>query len=181
MEIAGHCSFCEHKKYIFEKGNLCGLTQKKADFIEKCPKIRFGATAKEKIIETNIEYRQLQLRKPKILRKMILIVFAGLLLIATAIFVSKFIFMMEMFSPNAITEEEAWFVFSVIYGIAGVIWLFEYAFKPFIKHKNITSVIASQKKHMDYLFALYDYDYTINYKDENSETAVQLFRSNRPL
>jgi hypothetical protein len=29
---------------------------------------------------------------------------------------------------------------------------------------------------MDYLFALYDYDYTINFEDENPETAVKLFR-----
>jgi hypothetical protein len=176
MEIAEHCSFCDHKEFNLTDGNLCGLTQKKADFIKKCPKIRFGATAKQKIIETNIEYRELQRRKPKILRKMMLIVLGGLPLIAIVIFVSKFIFRMEMFSYDILSAEEFWFVFSILFGIASVIWLFDYAFKPFIKHKNIASVNASQKKRMDYLFALYDYDYTINFEDENPETAVKLFR-----
>jgi hypothetical protein len=56
-----------------------------------------------------------------------------------------------------------------------------YAFTPYIKYTPANSVVKSQKKRMDDLFALYDYDYRINFEDENYQTAVTLYRSKQKI
>ena len=67
MEISQHCTFCDHKEFDFTRGNVCGITGKKADFIRKCPKIDFNVNAKNEIARINFEYKSIQDEKRGIL------------------------------------------------------------------------------------------------------------------
>ncbi len=169
MEISGHCSFCEHKEYNFTTGNLCGLTHKKADFLRKCPRITFGDTAKEEIARINIEYKELQDRKSTVLGHLILFSIIGIAIILIDIYFTQKLF------------EAGWISTVSIIGISIGLSVIGYAFTPYIKYTNANSVVKSQKQRMDALFALYDYDYKINFEDENYLTAITLFRSKQKV
>ncbi|MGH1388176.1 hypothetical protein [Kordia sp.] len=169
MEISGHCTFCEHKEFDFATGNLCGLTKQKADFMRKCPKITLGDTAKEEIARINLEYKDLQKQRPKAVGHLILYT-----IIAIAIFLADIYFTQKLF-------EAGWVTTGSIIGIAFGIGFIGYAFTPYIKYTNANSAVKSQKQRMDNFFALYDYDYKINFEDENYQTAITLYRSKQKV
>ncbi|AXG71185.1 hypothetical protein KORDIASMS9_03441 [Kordia sp. SMS9] len=181
MEISGHCSFCEHKEFDFTNGNLCGLTKQKADFSRKCPKITFGSNAKAKIVEINTEYKQLQDEKLKVIYHLILSLFIGTVIIIGIVYFIEMLFKIGVFYTSVLTEREARILTESLFAIIVGISLIGYAFAPYIKYTNANSAAKAQKKRMDTFFALYDYDYKINFEDENPQTAVKLFRSKRPV
>ncbi|MFK7747781.1 MAG: hypothetical protein AB8B65_05300 [Kordia sp.] len=179
MEISGHCSFCEHKKFDFKVGNLCGLTQKKADFLRKCPRIMIGDTAKEEIAKINFEYKELQDEKLKVVSHLVLYTILGIVLFLVVAYLTQRLFNIDwVIASTRFTGEVAGMT---IIGIAGGIATIMYAFKPYIKYTNANHAVKSQKKRMDAFFALYDYEYRINFEDENYQTAVTLYRSKQKI
>ncbi|WP_420573347.1 hypothetical protein [Kordia sp.] len=169
MEISAHCSFCEHKEFDFAKGNLCGLTSQKADFIRKCSKITFDENAKEEIAKINLEYKFLQDQKTKVIGHLILFSIIGVSVILADIYFTQVLY------------EAGWISTGSVIGIAFGIGFIGYAFTPYIKYTNTNSVVKSQKQRMDNFFSLYDYSYDINYEDENYLTAVTLRRSKQKI
>ena len=150
MEISRHCTFCEHKKFDFTTGNLCGITHEKADFIRKCPKIEFDENAKEEIAKINLEDKDLQEQKSKVIRHLILYSIVGVAIILADIYFTQKLF------------EAGWISTGSLIGISFGMGFIGYAFTPYIKYTNAHSVVKSQKKEMDNLLALYDYDYEID-------------------
>lgn len=179
MEISGHCSFCEHKEFDFVTGNLCGLTKQKADFLRKCPRITFGDTAKEEIAKINLEYKDLQEQKPKAIRHLILYTIVGIAIVLADINLTKRFFEIDWVASSIRFTGEISGM-SVI-AIAAGLSVIGYAFTPYIKYTNANSVVKSQKQRMDNLFALYDYDYRINFEDDNYLTAITLYRSKQKV
>lgn len=169
MEISGHCTFCEHKEFNFAKGNLCGLTQQKADFIKKCPKITFEANAKEEIAKINLEYKLLQEQKLKTIGHLIIFSIIGVVIILADIYFTQILF------------DAGWISTGSVIGIAIGMFFIGYAFTPYIKYTNANSVVKSQKQRMDDFFNLYDYNYDVNFEDDNYQTAVTLRRSKQKI
>ncbi|MEM6687179.1 MAG: hypothetical protein AAF617_15465 [Bacteroidota bacterium] len=169
MEISAHCTLCDYKKFDFSTGNLCGITHKKADFTRKCPKIDFNRNAKEEIARINIEYKHIQDQKVNVIGHLILYAIIGIAIILADIYFTKYLY------------ETGWISTMTLIGFGIGLSMIGYAFAPFIQFTNDKSVAKSQKKRVDDLLALYDYDYKINFEEENPEIAVKLFRSKRPI
>lgn len=167
MEIYQHCSFCEHKKFDFTTGNLCGITNKKADFIRKCPKIEFGNNAKIEIARINQEYKKIQNQKVDVYGHLVMFSIIGVVIIVADIFFSQYLYNIGWISTISII------------GIGIGISMIVYAFAPFYKYREANSVAKDKKKELDNFLALYDYDYEINFEKKNPEAAVKLFRSKR--
>ncbi|PTX61634.1 hypothetical protein C8N46_104277 [Kordia periserrulae] len=167
MEIYQHCSFCEHKKFDFTTGNLCGITNKKADFIRKCPKIELNINAKNEIARINKEYKKIQDQKVDVFGHLVMFSIIGVVIMVADIFLTQYLY------------DTGWVSTISIIGIGIGMSAIVYAFAPFYKYREANSVAKDKKKELDNFLALYDYDYEINFEKENPEAAVKLFRSKR--
>ncbi|WP_430408311.1 hypothetical protein [Kordia sp.] len=164
MENVSHCNFCEHKEFDFATGNICGLTQKKADFIKKCPKISFDVNAKEKIAQINQEYKAIKDRKVDVIGHLVLYSIIGVALIIIDIYFTQYLF------------EAGWISTASIVGIAVGLSLIGYGFAPLVNYREASGAAKSQKDRLDAILKTYDYGYDINFEDENYLTAVTLRR-----
>lgn len=90
-------------------------------------------------------------------------------IIGIVIIIADIYFTMTLF-------EAGWISTGSVIGIAVGVSLIGYAFTPFIKYRNASSVAKSQKQRLDNFLKLYDYGYEINFDDEYYESAVRLFR-----
>ena len=57
MENSKHCEICDLSSFNLHDGIVCSLTDKKANFIKKCPDIQLDNKMKEKLIEINTEFQ----------------------------------------------------------------------------------------------------------------------------
>ncbi|MEM6719664.1 MAG: hypothetical protein AAF611_10135 [Bacteroidota bacterium] len=182
MEISRHCSFCEYKKFDLNVGNLCGLTDQKADFVRKCPKIKIDFNAKEKIAKINLEYKSLTDKKASVIWHLILYLIIGVAIIFAGIY-----FVTEMSDPfwnfDMVFIELEWFAAGTLAIFSSGMFVIGHAFKPFIKFTNAFSVVKSQKREMENLLALYDYDYNVIFEEEEEYeyAEIKLYKSKRPI
>lgn len=58
-----HCQLCENKTHDLSRGIVCGLTQRKPDFITRCNTICFGETLKQQLISVNKNYQAIEKRR----------------------------------------------------------------------------------------------------------------------
>jgi hypothetical protein len=56
MESSKHCEICDLQSFNIKDGIICSLTNKKANFIDKCPDIKLDKKLKEQIIKINKEF-----------------------------------------------------------------------------------------------------------------------------
>ena len=164
MENVSHCNLCEHKQYDFSTGNLCGLTQKKADFIKKCSKIMLANNAKEQIAKINLEYEEIKARKVDVIGHLILFSIFGAVIIIADIYFTKYLL------------EAGWISTASIVGIAIGLSLIGYGFAPFVNYRETIGTAKSQKDRLDNILKIYDYGYDINFENEDYLTAVTLRR-----
>jgi hypothetical protein len=57
MENSKHCEICDLSSFNLHDGIVWSLTDKKANFIKKCPDIQLDKKMKEKLIEINTEFQ----------------------------------------------------------------------------------------------------------------------------
>ncbi|WP_298883060.1 hypothetical protein [uncultured Polaribacter sp.] len=66
-----HCDLCEHQKLSLQKGDLCGVTNRKPDFNRTCTSIDFGDKLLDELEEVLVDYEDLKLNKKKIYKSFI--------------------------------------------------------------------------------------------------------------
>ena len=145
-----HCILCDHRKVDFMTGSLCGLTEKKPDFSQKCNVIKLDEAFKDQIVDVNIDYEAVQKTRVDVFGHCIFYV-----LIALGFFIAGFLIGKYALDSGVIST-----VPLIIMGI-GIVPL-GMAVGPVNYYLTSLKIAKNKKRTLDTLAKMYGYSYTID-------------------
>ena len=168
-----HCDLCDHQKLSLEKGDLCGLTNKKPNFNRTCTKIDFGNNLLDLLEGILIDLEDLKISKKKVYKSFISGIIMGVVLLICGYFL--FIFFLNF----GFTVSEINFDIGSLKSIAGLIAIPSLVLIPayyFVKkaidslnnHRNDFIFTENNKNEIDEILHLYNqkYIYQIDFDKE---------------
>lgn len=150
MKQTEHCVLCDNKITDFKIGAVCGLTNKKPDFQDKCGVIKLDEHFKEKIIEANIKYEAVIKAKTNNFG-----FFFFYLIITILIFVMTYVVVKYAINSRLVAS------MPIIILSISIITLGK-AFSYINDYYNQKRITKKTKDKIDTIAALYGYQYTIN-------------------
>ncbi len=150
MELTQHCKLCDHKIIDYMTGTLCGLTNKKPDFQNKCGVIKLESEFEEQIKKTNIEYEAVLKTKTDTIGHITMYS-----IIAVALFIAGFLLGKFIFDKGVISTVPL-IVMGLGLGPLGI------AFGPLNKYMTNLKLAKKKKQDLDILCKMYGYHYDIN-------------------
>ncbi len=156
MKPTQHCLICENRKHDEMTGVICGLTNKKPDFQDKCASIILNEEFANKISEVNVKYKLIKRTKADTVGHVILFITLGTIAILIAYFLGKYALDAGFFSTVPI----------IIMTVG--MFLFTMAFGPLNKYRQEVEVAKMSKDRIDQLTELYGLEYEIDVKIVNA-------------
>ena len=149
MYHAKHCRLCQHQVIDEVTGTLCGLTQAKPNFAERCPTIEFGEKQKEVIKEVNIEYELVKRTKSISLGNLFFFLAISLAFMIAGYLIGTYVYESGVISTVPL----------IIMGVGFLV--LPLAFGPMNKYRQHMGVARKKKKELDDLLAQYNTKYNI--------------------
>lgn len=176
MDLTLHCKLCDHRIIDFKTGTLCGLTNKKPDFHNKCGVIKIEDNFKKQIEDVNIEYEVVLKTRVDTYGHLIMYGILAIALILGGFLIGKYILEKGVIStlPIAIMT-----IGLVVLGIA---------FAPLNLYNTKLKIAKKKKDTLDTLSKMYGYNYDIDIthlKDslgnKSYETDLKVRRTNNSI
>ncbi|MFD2564768.1 hypothetical protein [Aquimarina rubra] len=152
MDNTQHCLLCDHRTQSLQSGIVCGITNQKPDFIQKCGLIKLEGQLKHRIEEVNINYKKVLQKKPDTIFHFCLFTIIGLIVLAFGFFLGFYIVKGGGLSVGPII------IIALGLGILG------YAAAPLNYYRRETNNVKLLKKRTDILVDLYGLQYEIDIK-----------------
>ena len=164
MKLKRHCDLCQHQKLSLEKGNICGVTNKKPDFNRTCVKISFDKKLKTILEDIIIELEELKQSKNKAYINYFFSLVFGTIIIVSGYFVWKYF--IENYNLNSRAGSEFIALLFLFIGIG--FYIIKNAINKLNKFKNKLINIENDKIDVDETLRLYSkkYDYKISFDKE---------------
>ena len=152
MQNSKHCEICDLQSFNLNDGIICSLTNKKADFGDKCPDIKLDKKLKEKIIEINTEFEDSSYVKKLAIGNMVFYGLIGLAVLFACYYITMTLLNLGAFHTGSIII----FVVGVL--IIGIgIGALNYS-------RQKRSIISPKKANLDILSELYRIRYDFDAK-----------------
>ncbi|MFT7050055.1 MAG: hypothetical protein ACJAZK_000644 [Psychroserpens sp.] len=176
MDLTLHCKLCDHKIIDFKTGTLCGLTNRKPDFKNKCSVIKIQDDFKEQIETVNIEHDAILKTKTDTYGHLIMYVLLAIALVLAAFLLGKFILDKGFISTIPII------IVTLGFSVLGV------ALAPLNAYNSNLKRAERNKEALDTIGNMYGYKYDIDIthlKDslgnKSYETDLKIRKSNNSL
>lgn len=150
MDLARHCSLCEHQKVNLKNGTTCKITDKKPEFNSTCSKINLKAKFEEKIKQVNIAHEKIKRTKTLTYIYCSIFLIVGLSTIYGGYYLGKYVLEMGVISTVPL----------IIMGIGCAV--LPIAIGPFNNYRNKLKITSINKQKLDEVLALYHINYAIN-------------------
>ena len=153
MNITKHCQLCDHQIIDFKTGTLCGLTQRKPDFINKCVKAKLDSKLQAKIESTNVAYEGVLKTKSLVYINFVVFLIIGLAVILAGYFLAQYLLQFRVIAT-------APFVISAV----GLMVVLPLATGPLNQFRNDLKLAKSKKEDVDNVLKIYNIKYDIDLK-----------------
>lgn len=150
MDLTLHCKLCDHKIIDFKTGTLCGLTNKKPEFQNKCGVIKIEDNFKKQIEDVNIEYEVVLKTRVDTYGHLIMYAILAIALILGGFLIGKYILEKGVISTIPII------IMALGLVVLGV------AFAPLNLYKTNLKIANKKKDTLDTLSKMYGYNYDID-------------------
>lgn len=151
MKNSKHCEICDLQSFNFNDGIICSLTNKKAEFKDKCSDIKFDKKLKDKLIEVNTEFENSKYVKNLAIGNMVFYGLIGITVLFLCYYLSiKFLRLGILHSGTIV-------IFSIGLGIIGAgIGTLNYS-------KQKRNAISPKKINLDKLTEIYNVKYQFDF------------------
>lgn len=147
MDLARHCELCDNRAFDVQTGTVCSLTNRKPQFDNKCPDIKFGENHITQIKEVNINYFKVASTKNLTIANFIIFFTIATIAILAGYLLGAYIY-------------EGGFISTVPLIIMGTgVLILPFATGPLIKYRQAIKVEGSKKSRLDKLLASYNIEY----------------------
>lgn len=150
MDLTLHCKLCDHKILDFKTGTLCGLTNKKPDFQNKCGVITIQDNFEEQIKVVNIEHDSVLKTRTDTYGHLIMYGILAIVIVLAGFLLGKYILEKGVFSTVPII------IMTVGLAVLGI------AFAPLNLYNTKIKIARKKKNTLDNLCKMYGYKYTID-------------------
>ena len=144
-----HCLICENKKMDFKIGVICGITNEKPKFLEKCSSKVFGETMQQKIVELDSNLRIIENMKT-----------ATMLHFYTFLVISAIVLISTYFITIWLWEKGWMSTITITIGAIGL-GLIPLAVAPLNKYKRRIKIAKEDKVNLDTVLKIYNIEYEI--------------------
>ncbi|MUU77725.1 hypothetical protein [Winogradskyella endarachnes] len=151
MNITKHCQLCDHQVVDFKTGTLCGLTNRKPDFINKCVKAKLDSKLRPKIEATNVEYKGILKTQTLVYINFVVFLIIGLAVILAGYFLAQYLLKFRVIGTVP-------FIISAV-GLMGVLPL---AIGPLNQFRNDLKLAKAKKDDVDNFLKIYNIKYDID-------------------
>lgn len=151
MNITDHCQLCNHQEIDFKTGSICGITNRKPEFVNKCVNAKFDEKLDEKIKSTNVRYQSILRTK-----WLVYLNFVVFLLVTLSVILIGYYFAKYLLQFNVIST------LPFIIALIGVIGVLPIAIGPLNTFKNELKLAKQRKDTVDAVLDLYGIKYDIN-------------------
>jgi hypothetical protein len=151
MEITKHCQLCNHQKVDFKTGTICGITDRKPEFVNKCVNAKLDSKLENKIETTNVEYQRVLQSKWLVYTNFIVFLIIGIAVILTGYFLAQYLLKFRVIGA-------APFIISLV----GLLFVIPLATGPLNTYKNDLKLAKERKDDVDEVLKLYGIKYDIN-------------------
>lgn len=151
MNITKHCQLCDHQIVDFKTGTLCGLTNKKPDFINTCAKAKLESKLRPKIESTNVEYEGILKTKTLVYINFVVFLVIGLAVILAGYFLAQYLLQFRVIAAAPI-----------IISAVGLLGVLPIAIGPLNQYKNDLKLAKAKKDDVDKVLKIYNIKYDID-------------------
>ncbi|WP_282043048.1 hypothetical protein [Winogradskyella flava] len=151
MDIRKHCQLCNHQIVDFKTGTICGITQRKPEFVNKCINAKFDDKLESKIETTNVEYERVLKTKWIVYTNFIVFLIIGVAVILAGYFLAEYLLKFRVIAA-------APFIISLV----GLLFVLPLATGPLNNYKNDLRLAKAKKDDVDRVLDLYGIKYDIN-------------------
>ncbi|MBV7270540.1 hypothetical protein [Winogradskyella luteola] len=151
MDIRKHCQLCNHQIVDFKTGTICGITERKPDFVNKCVNAKFDEKLESKIEAVNVEYENIIKTKWLIYANFVVFLFIAVAVILAGYFLAQYLLKFRVIAA-------APFIISLI----GLLFVMPLATGPLNTFRNDLKLAKAKKENVDKVLELYGVKYTID-------------------
>ena len=151
MEITKHCQLCDYQKVDFKTGTICGITDIKPKFVNKCVNAKFESKLENKIQSTNVEYQRVLQSKWLVYTNFIVFLTIGMAVILAGYFLAQYLLKFRVIGA-------APFIISLV----GLLFVLPLATDPLNTYRNDLKLAKARKDDVDDVLKLYGIKYDIN-------------------
>lgn len=152
MNLATHCSLCDHQKVDFKKGTICSLTNTKPQFNKTCSKIKLTDEFEKKLKEVNIKFKKVNDQKILVYIYFVIFLSIGLSIIIGGYLLGKYVLGSGVISTVPI----------IIMGVSLAPLML--AFGNLNNFRQKLDVARTDKEKIDQVLEAYHIDYDIKIK-----------------
>ncbi len=151
MDIRKHCQLCNHQIVDFKTGTICGITERKPDFVNKCVNAKFDEKLESKIEAVNIDYESILKTKWLVYTNFIVFLLVAIAVILAGYFLAQYLLKFRVVAA-------APFIIS----LTGLLFVLPLAIGPLNTFRNDLKIAKAKKEHVDKVLDLYGIKYNIN-------------------
>ena len=152
MNLAAHCSLCDHQKVDFKSGTICSLTNSKPQFNKTCSEIKLTEKFEEKLKDVNIKFKKVNDEKILVYIYFVIFLSIGISIIIGGYLLGKYVLGSGVISTVPI----------IIMGVSLAPLML--AFGNLNNFKQKLDVARTDKKKIDQVLDAYHIDYDIEIK-----------------
>ncbi|WP_405610430.1 hypothetical protein [Polaribacter sp. Asnod1-A03] len=171
--MKNHCDLCDHQKLSLQKGNLCGLTDKKPEFNKTCTQIKFCDNLLDILENIIVDIEDYKLSKKDVFNNLILGSIIGISLLICGYLVFNYFFNNSYrvsydHSPRAFFNYIAFLIITSGSFIFSGYSFIKKAIVNFREHKKYLIILENSKLKIDKVLNLYNqkYKYKIEFDKE---------------
>jgi len=173
MKMKNHCDLCDHQKLSLQKGDLCGLTDKKPEFNKTCTQIKFCDNLLDILENIIFNIEDYKLSKKDVFNNLILGSIIGVSLLICGYLVFDYFFNNSYrvsydHGPKVFFNYIAFLIIvSGSFILTGYLFI-KKALVNFRVHKNQLIILENSKLKIDKILNLYNqkYKYKIDFDKE---------------
>ncbi|GAB4156951.1 MAG: hypothetical protein Tsb0033_08210 [Winogradskyella sp.] len=151
MELTKHCQLCDHQKVDFKTGSICGLTNRKPEFLNKCVNAKLESKLQSKIETTNIEYQRVLQSKWLVYTNFIVFLLISIAVILAGYFLAQYLLKFRVIGA-------APFIISLV----GLLFVLPLATGPLNTYRNDLKLAKARKDDIDSALNFYGIKYDID-------------------
>ncbi|WP_412560242.1 hypothetical protein [Winogradskyella sp. MIT101101] len=151
MDIRKHCQLCDHQLVDFKTGTICGITNRKPEFVNKCVNAKFDEKLESKIKMANVEYQSVLRTKCLVYANFIIFLVVALAVILGGYFLAQYLLKFAAIGAAPI-----------IISLIGLLFVLPLAIGPLNTYLNDLKLAKVNKEAVDRVVDLYGIKYDID-------------------
>ena len=151
MNITKHCQLCDHQEIDFKTGTICGITNRKPGFVNKCVNAKIDEKLYSRIKSTNIEYESVLKTKWLVYTNFVAFLIIGIAVILAGYFLAQYLLKFRVIAAVP-------FIISLV----GLMFVLPLATGPLNTYRNDLQLAKAKKNDVDRVLELYGIKYDIN-------------------